>query len=383
MAGSTGRRGSAWLTERLRERVQAGQWRCGDMIPPRRALVAEYQTALTTVERAVATLIAEGVLRADDRRGTYVADGLRPVGAAVEQRPAITATVGLVLRMVPYDDEGSRREQWPARILDACEHALSGQPGVTQSCVNLLQPLGRDLDPAAAARRLREERVDAVICIGEDAEFAGIQAELAGTGVPVVSARYDASADFAYQISIDSMAGGAMAAQHLRTRGYGPLVYLRPFTRSWVEARYAGARSAVGPGELTAYPAYPAAVGPPGDHREQAAAGAEVAHRLVRAGLAPGTGVLAPTDNVARAFAGVAAEAGLLAGRDYGIIGFDDRARESGISSLRPPLEQVGAEAARMVLRMLAGEAVASRIALPHHLIPRASTRPRAAPERS
>lgn len=364
------RKNSPWLAQRLRERIQSGHWTRGQMIPGRRGLATEYAAALTTVERAVATLMAEGLLRVDDRRGTYVAD------AAVVSAPAsVQATVGLVASLAHYDTEAMRSEQWPARVLAACEHALAAHSGIHQVCLNLLPAVGRAMHPTEASERLLSNGVAAAILIGdEDADSRQLRARLRGAGVQVVSATFDANPGMGVDVGIDDFAGGTLAVQHLRARGYARMLYLRPFTVPWVETRLVGAQSACAPDALTVFPATTAMDGNV-DGPRQVMAGLAVAHNLLNAGLEPGTGVIAPNDAVAAAFIRVAADQGLIAGRDYGIVGFDDRERDAGLTSLRPPLEQIGTESAGMLLRLLRGESRPARIRLPYRLIPRDSTR--------
>ena len=371
------RKNAPWLAQRLRQRIASGEWTRGAAIPARRALAAEYRAALTTVERSVATLVAEGLLRADDRRGTFVNETATAAGADTAQpasRSPVQATVGLVAGLVPYASHTQRREQWPARILEACEHALAGQPGVSHSFINMEPEMGRHLDPEAALERLRAAAVDAVIIIEPDAASRRMLTLLADAGTPVVCAAFEPVQDRVPEVCADSVAGGSLALQHLRSRGFRRIVYLRPFAGPWVEARLSGARNAAAPGELTVFPATPDR-DLPSDSIGQAQAGGATATALIAAGLEPGAGIIAPNDAVAAAFMRIATAAGLREGRDYGIIGFDDWERDLGLSSLRPPMEQIGEEAAGMLLRLLRGEACPSHVALPYRLIPRTSTR--------
>ncbi len=371
------RKSAPWLTERLRQRVASGEWAPGTMIPGRRTLTLEYRAALSTVEKSVATLIAEGLLRADDRRGTYVSAPSAP--AALASTPAsrtqVYANVGLVAGLVPYDSPTVRREQWPARMLEACEHALAAEPGVSHTFINMEPEPRRSEDPDAAVLRLQADAVDAVIFIEPGAAGRRMIRAFIAAGTPVVCAALDPVQERVPHVCADDLAAGALAVQHLRSRGYQHLVYLRPFTTTWVEARLAGARTAAPHGMLTVFPASPTGEAPM-DGAGQAFAGATAASALLVAGMAPGTGIIAPNDAMAAAFMQVAAKAGWADGRDYGIIGFDDRERDFGLTSLRQPLEQVGAEAAGMMLRLLRGEACPSQVALPYRLIPRTSTRP-------
>src|SRR5438309_2024299 len=87
----------------LRHRIQSGQWPAGTMLPSRRDLAREHGVSSLTVERAITPLISAGLLRADDRRGTFVIDTSQSVRDA--QPPAVTSptppltkstTVGIV-----------------------------------------------------------------------------------------------------------------------------------------------------------------------------------------------------------------------------------------------------------------------------------------------
>jgi len=109
---------------------------------------------------------------------------------------------------------------------------------------------------------------------------------------------------------------------------------------------------------------------------EQEAAGYAAGRALLRVAWRAGTGVIAPNDNVALGFMRAAAERGLAAGEDYAIVGFDDWHREAHLTSLRPPLDALGEEGARLVARLLRGEDAVSRIALQHQLIARSSSAP-------
>src|SRR5690348_9768699 len=61
------------IEDNLRSKIRQGHWPVGAMFPSRRDLAKEYGVSPITVERAVTRLLADGLLRADDRRGTFVA----------------------------------------------------------------------------------------------------------------------------------------------------------------------------------------------------------------------------------------------------------------------------------------------------------------------
>lgn len=59
--------------ELVRERIDAGEWPIGSSIPSERDLSLEFNLSRTTTRKALDRLVAEGVLRKEPRRGTFVA----------------------------------------------------------------------------------------------------------------------------------------------------------------------------------------------------------------------------------------------------------------------------------------------------------------------
>ena len=88
------------------------------------------------------------------------------------------------------------------------------------------------------------------------------------------------------------------------------------------------------------------------------------------------SGIIAGNDHGALAFMEAARTLGKVAGRDYGLIGFDDlpQSRSAGLTTLRPPVESMGEEAARLVLRWMGGDRTETQVRLRSHLIARTST---------
>jgi len=162
-----------------------------------------------------------------------------------------------------------------------------------------------------------------------------------------------------------------LAARHLLSRGYRKLVYLRPFNANWVDLRQQGAL-AEGPISVIRNPE-PSGLEVPSE-TAQAELTTSLAHAFLDAGFENGMGIIAPNDAIAVAFIAAAQKRGLTAGEDFGIIGFDDRESAQSLTSLRPPLSELGEEVGRNMLRLLRGESYPSRTALPHCLIPRRST---------
>lgn len=60
------------LADLLRGRIARGQWQAGDRLPTLEALVREFDVARVTVRQAVDVLSREGLLSAQQGRGTFV-----------------------------------------------------------------------------------------------------------------------------------------------------------------------------------------------------------------------------------------------------------------------------------------------------------------------
>ena len=95
------------------------------------------------------------------------------------------------------------------------------------------------------------------------------------------------------------------------------------------------------------------------------------------------TAVFAANDLSGIAILEVAKELGLAVPLDLSVVGFDDIPEASQMSpaltTVRQPMQTLGATAARMVVALMAGETLEStHVLLPTRLVPRATTaRPR------
>ncbi len=90
------------------------------------------------------------------------------------------------------------------------------------------------------------------------------------------------------------------------------------------------------------------------------------------------SGILAANDVTAIGVLQAARAAGQEAGKDFALIGFDDlpAACIGGLTSVRPPLEEMGEEAGRLLLRRLQGDYTSLQVRLRSLVVPRASTPP-------
>ena len=229
----------------LRRQVAGGQWPVGAMLPSRRDLARHYSVSLVTLERAISPLLADGILRADDRRGTFVAELPPNLGAGnrVAAPPVpghAIGSVGIVVSLaVPEGHE--------YQILHELEQVLSDK-------VRSLFVLNRANGPAGAlglsesiqAALCEDVEALVVICLYIDsAQIARELSQVTFGSTPTVCILAGELNLALPHVFYDNRSGGYQAARHLAERGWTDLTVVAPFTASWVTERIAGVQDAV------------------------------------------------------------------------------------------------------------------------------------------
>lgn len=121
------------LTEHLRERIAAGEWRPGDQIPTIRELCQQYSVSRMTVIQALNLLAREGLLVRRQGKGVFVAE------PKVEHGP---------VRLLSFTEETLRRGHTPtSRVL-----LLERRPAEPDIAARLDLPPG---ETVVVLRRLR------------------------------------------------------------------------------------------------------------------------------------------------------------------------------------------------------------------------------------
>jgi DNA-binding LacI/PurR family transcriptional regulator len=367
----------------LRARIQRGQWSAGAMLPGRRDLAREYGVSSVTVGRAILPLVTDGTLRADDRRGTFIGgtsvSGTGVAGAGPTRKPSAVAASTGVFGIVAACEPGKASQD--TLILHALEQALSEAGHVTSVC-NRTEGREHALLPLAdSVQALLDRRVDAIALICLDLDRVRFEEELGRVdlhGTPTVCILAGALHLPIPHIFYDNRIGGYQAAKHLLDRGHREITVVAPFTASWVSERLEGIRDACAGAGLP-----PSALrviggeGQPWDYQgKPVLIGCRAARAAFEAGWTPRGGVICVNDFVALGLNEAAAERGWKPGRDYAVIGFDDEAaaRSVRLTTMRPPLEAMGREAARLLLDEMRGGGGSHQLRLRAHLIPRAST---------
>ncbi len=391
----------------LRGEIVKGRWPAGTVMPSRRELAKEYGVSLITLERAIAGLLKDGVLHAQDRRGTYVAEPRQAAGAqtppetgtiaretdAASQgrlgtaapssgRLSRTHTVGIVAAL--YVMERSHlalNDFWVRLLVHSLEHDLARDGQVTRF-FNRFQGQRRPLIPLG-------EAVDAVISDGADGaavialgmdpdEIDRNLSVLDRHDLPVVCVTSGEMRRPVSCVTYDNRGAGYQAAQHLLRGGKGEILYLAPFMAPWVKERLEGIEAAAEHAGLPpgAVRTYPLRSGPWIAEEDPQELGYRSARQAFAEGAMPPR-IVSANDGVAFGFLRAASERGLRAGEDFHIVGFDDHpeARSVGLTTLRPPMEAMGQAAAGLLRAALRHDQADTLVRLRWTLLPRESTR--------
>ena len=366
----------------LRQRVESAYWHPEQALPSRRELASEYGVDLKTVQKAVSGLLVDGTLRADGVRGTFVGpNGIqppRPAAKPTRSEPRV-ASIGVILQSAM---EGDRLRLPPC--FASIERAVSARGAICRT-IDLEHPAysGMTFEDAVAA--LQGHEVEGIISLVDRSPRA-MEHMLTYTEkekVPTVHAGGVMSRTHRLSVYFSAVDVGFQAASHLFRKGCRDIIVFSGFQAEWVSQRVRGAFEAaralgssadavhIAIGEQEIYPALER----PDVQRMQTEAAYEVARQRLQNGL-PADGVISVNDHNAYGFIKAASEAGYTAGVDYAILGCDDDPGSVmlGLTTMRPPNDEIGREAVDVLFRAIESPGKAMRICLPSELVPRSST---------
>jgi len=378
----------------MRARIRSGKWPAGTPLPSRRELAKEYDVAGVTVERAIACLTEDGTLCVKPRKGTFVAETGVPVavemavGGAHVPENGKARRLGILAELPAYGSLLTNGSYFETRIAVQAIESVFSSRGLPTRFINLVERDGVRLPIGEAVNALVQDGVDGIAMAFNDEPEKARQAFAASRrhGIPLVyvsSRELDAPLPHVF---FDNRDAGFQAGQHLLGQGCRSVMLISPFTEDWTIDRGRGLRDAYlaaeMPGQLLSFwPPQPApapwgsGVGYDENKRITHAAAFECAQTLFRSGAAP-DGIVAANDHIAFAVIEAATENGLRAGDDFLLLGFDDvpDARIVNLSTLRPPLENMGHEAANMLLEAVNGRLERQQVKLRSRLVTRGST---------
>jgi LacI family transcriptional regulator len=237
-----------------------------------------------------------------------------------------------------------------------------------------------DDDPDKEARYMEllvEQRVQGVLVVpsGDEAQLAGLAAR---RDIPVVLVDHHLPRPDGCSVSVDDVAGGALAVRHLLELGHRRIAYVGGGGSAQVEDRRRGARQAA-----HQWGADHASVASLEVASLNVAGGREAAHQLAAFpdGDRP-TAAFCANDLLALGLVQEWTSGGRAVPGDLSVVGYDDIefAGSAGIplTSVRQPRHELGQVAAAMVLEEGADPAhVHRQVVFEPELVVRASTGPR------
>jgi DNA-binding LacI/PurR family transcriptional regulator len=233
--------------------------------------------------------------------------------------------------------------------------------------LELMLVLGGGADRERSQRRLSSDRVDGVMLLslhGEDP----LCSVAAATDVPVVFGGKPLGIEPRHYVDADNRGGARQAVEHLVRIGRQRIATITGAQDMDVGvARYEGFRDALGAAGLD-------------DHRVAhanfgAAAAADAMSSLLER-YPDLDGVFVADDSMAVAAMRVLTDSGRRIPGDVAVVGFNDdllaRRATPPLTTVHQPVRVLGMEMARMLVALIAGEVVSSRI-LPTHLVVRES----------
>lgn len=393
--------GHSRVTDALRQRITSGDWAPGAAIPGRRHLAKEYGVSPATIERAIVPLLADGTLRADDRRGTFVAESvtsapaLAPVPASVpvhrparvhDEAPVGGFHLGPVAIVAPLYAPDCRdvgqNDQWVRDVVGAMENELA-EHGRHTVFINRVPRHSPEPLPLQDSLRqaLEDPSLSGLAMISFDLEPWQIEEAYEVLGrcrFPVVSVVSGPLSLPVPHVVLDNHRAGFQAARFLLDRGHRTLTAILPERAGWSEERLGGIRAAV---ERARLPQESVHVirgdDVPWDYnRDPMEVAARAINKAFEGGWKPLGPVLCASDMVALVLMDALTERGYSVGSEVPVLGFDDHefSRDSGLTSMRPPTRAMGVEAARLLLAGEESRSNGCQVRLCSKLIPRKST---------
>jgi LacI family transcriptional regulator, galactose operon repressor len=331
---------------------------------PLRAIAGQLGLSVTTVSRALGGFPEVSAATRARVLAEAARIGYRPNQIARRLRHGRSEAIGIVLPAEP----GQFDDPFFLQLLAAVGPPLQG------AGLDLLVMSARPgADELRAYRHLVEgRRVDGILLARTRRDDPRIR-YLLDRGTPFVAhGRCDETRPYAF-VDIDGMAACRAATQRLVEFGHQRIGLINATSHyTFAHHREQGWRAALAEAEL-----------PPGPIRH-AEPSEEAGFTLMRSLLAeqtPPTAVLCATDRLAIGALHAVSQAGLQAGRDISLIGYDDlpmaRCTDPPLTTIEQSVARAGARMVEMLAALLDGADPAQLTEIwPARLIPRASDGP-------
>ena len=355
------------LLQEIRGRIATGEWPVGRRLPNELDLASELGVSRITVRQALSAAVHAGLLVRVRGKGTFVAHGIE-----------LAPRRGFVGHVVPF-----LSHSFDVRMLLGVESVLKveGYRLVFSNSEGDLQ---------AERQMLQQLEAEGMLgCIVEPVYGNdGVLADWVTRHYPVVLLDRSPDGVQADLVASDHFRGGYAVVQHLIEQGHTHIVYLaaEPLRLSSIAERRAGYLAAMEDAGLPARE--PFVIGrarergqceDPLSFVEQEAATVDRIATWLQSPARP-EAVVAANDLLALLVMAAARQCGARVPDDLAVTGFDDIAFaatcEPPLTTVAQPAFQLGVEAARLLLRRLAGDrGPAQQLRLPVDLVVRQSSK--------
>ena len=209
---------------------------------------------------------------------------------------------------------------------------------------------------AESLPKLRDQRTDGIIIVAPPTDVDILPA-LASASLKSITISSDSGPFGIPCVDVDSAAGVRLAFQHLRALGHRRIAFLSGQVNMWSAGVRLGAfQAALQESGLDIPPEYMANC----SYQEADEAYAHTQRLLSRPD--PPTAFLAGNDQIALVILDAARDFGVPVPKRLSVVGFDDipdaATARPALTTVRQPLADIGAAAARRLLRLLSGEPV-------------------------
>lgn len=349
------------ITERIRSRIERGELRPHDRIPPELQLAADLSVSRGTVRQAMDLLVRDGLLYRIQGKGTFV---------SVDAKTPETRVIGFI---APY-----RSDPLTAGILHGAEQVLTEEHvGIVVLHSEHTPELERKL-----LERLLQHGAEGLILfpLAREGEYIDLNSTLPH-GFPVVVIDRRLRGVPADTVTSDNVEGGYLATRHLLDLGHRKIVCVTiPDRPSSVEDRIRGYEMAMHESGLFPLAAValsgsgkPTNTVPDYDREDFAAI-----DRLFQSDARP-TAVFCVNDFVAIGLMRHLKDASVSVPGDVSIVGFDDiplaAFHEVSLTTIAQPIEDIGRRAARLLLdRLQSPRDTFEEVLIPTSLVERSTT---------
>ncbi len=369
------------ITQELRRRILTAQYAAGQRIPPERELLHEFGCSRLTVAKAMAPLVAEGMILRHQGRGSFVAESLphtEGCSRAVRSsgRPA---TRGNVIKYLSPGQESSVRGSRDD-VLNSL-HSVVNAAGYHVS-VDFYSSVKEHLH---CLERVRDPQIAGVVLWpAPDPRTTAVIQSLTEAGVPIVLIdTYLPGVDCDYVVT-DNIDGAATMVTHLASLGHRRICYLtKPVTRTSLRDRLSGFFRGMVEADL---PVDNSSVVHVDEHILEAD-GHDKLFRILEelmARPAPPTALFASHDSLALAIRQWLISRGISIPTQIALAGYDGIEASSfgtpALTTMEQDFRRMASDAARILMERFDGRPVTLRHQryIQPHLRTRASTEPEA-----